>query len=65
MLRANDIVPRNPELLESQEHTLDTPPIAETSSGNGEYSKLKREAESGSDSDDEDSMREKVLLVRF
>ena len=66
MLRANDIVPRNPDLLESQEHTLDTPSISETSSGKGEYSeysKLKKEAEPESESDDEDSMREKVLLV--
>ena len=65
MLRANDIVPRNPEPLKHQEHTLDTLPISETSSGKGEYSILKREAESGPESDDEVSMREKALMVRF
>ena len=65
MLLANDIVPRNPEFLEPQERTLDTPPISETPSGD---SKVKREAESDSEdseSDDEESMREKALLVRF
>ena len=65
MLHANDIVRRNPEPLEPQEHTLDTLPISKTSSGKGEYFKLKKEAESGSESDDEVSMREKALLVRF
>ena len=65
MLRANDIVPRNPEPLEPQAHTLDTSPISETSSGKGKYSKLKKEAESRFESDDEDSMREKALLVCF
>jgi len=63
MLRANDIVPRNPELLEPQQNT---PPISEKASGKGpkgEYSKLKKEAESGSESDDEEStMRGKALL---
>jgi hypothetical protein len=62
MLLANDIVPRNPELLDPQEHTLDTPPISETPSGN---SNVKKEAESESESDDEESIREKALLVRF
>ena len=61
MLHANGIVPRNPKLLESQEHTLDTT----LSSGKGEYSELKKEAKSASESDDEDSKREKALLVRF
>ena len=63
MLRANDIVPRNPEPLEPQENALDTPPTSETFSGKGEQ--VKEEVESGSESDDEDSMREKALLVRF
>jgi hypothetical protein len=58
MLRANDIVP-------PQEHALETPPISETSSRKGEYIKVKRDVESGSEIDDEDSLsiREKVLLV--
>jgi hypothetical protein len=56
MLRANGIVPRNP--------TLDTPPPPETSSGKGEHSKLKEEVESEFETDDEDDMREKALLVR-
>jgi hypothetical protein len=69
MLRANDIAPRNPEPLEppSQERTLNTPLTSETSSGKGEHFKVKKEADSetGSETDDEDSMREKALLVRF
>ena len=65
MLRANDIVPRNIEPLEPQVHTLDTLSISKTSSRKGEYSKLKKEAKSGSESDDKDSMREKNPLVRF
>ena len=65
MLRANDIVPRNIEPLELQEHTPNTPSVSEASSRNREYSKLKKEAESGSESDDEVSMREKALMVRF
>jgi hypothetical protein len=66
MLRANDIVPQNPELLEPQE-ALDTPPAYEMASGSG-GSKVKKEAESGpetDDSDEESTMREKALLVRF
>ena len=63
MLHANDIVPRNPEPLASQE-ALDTPPISETSSGKGKQRfKVEKEVESGSE--DEDSMKEKALLVRF
>ena len=67
MLHANGIVPRNPELGEPQEHALDTPPKNDMSSGTGEGSKVKKEAESGIEADgsDEDSMREKALLVRF
>jgi hypothetical protein len=69
MLRANDIVPRNPELPKPQEHALETPPTSETSSGKGEYStKVKREVESGSEIDDDEdslSIREKALLVCF
>jgi len=66
MLRANDIVPQNPEPREPQEHTLDTPPISETSSRKGEHSKVKEEVESGSESEtDEDSMREKALLAEL
>jgi hypothetical protein len=63
MLRANDIVPQNPEPLEPQVHTLDTLP---TSSGKGEP-RVKKEGESraGSETDDEDSIREKALLVRL
>jgi hypothetical protein len=61
MLRANDIVPRNPDPIE--------PLDAETSSGIGDHSKAKMEIKSESDSDseieDEDSMREKALLVSF
>ena len=65
MLRANDIVPRNPEPLEPQEHTHGTLRTSNTS-GKGKHSKVKREAdESGLETDDEDSMREKALLVRF
>ena len=62
MLRANDIAPRNPELLEA---ALDTPPTSETSSSNEEHFRVKKEAESGSEIDDDDSIREKALLVRF
>ena len=65
MLRANDIVPRNLEALEHQEpETLDTPPASEMSLGKREQGyKVEKEVEFGSD--DEDSMREKALLVRF
>lgn len=70
MLRANGIVPRKSE---PQDHILDNLPVSETSLGKGLgqqlESKLKREAESGPESDDldsdEDSLREKVLLVSF
>ena len=65
MLRANDIVPPHPE---PQEHALDTPPTREMSSGKGEYSKVKKEVESGQETDsesDEDIKREKALLVCF
>ena len=70
MLQANGTVPRNPELLEPQGHALDSPPTYEMSSGSGEHSKVKIEAESGpvtaeTDDLDEDSIREKALLVRF
>jgi hypothetical protein len=67
MLRANDIVPRNPEPFEPQVHALDPPPTSEMSSGRGEHSKVKKEVESGPEFDDsdEDSRREKTLLVRF
>ena len=67
MLRANDIVPltRNPEprALEPQ----NTPSTSQTPPGKGEHVQVKREIESGSRIDDEDSlsMREKALLVRF
>ena len=60
MLQANEIVPRNPELLEG--HALGTPATYEISSGGGEHSKVKKEAETNDS--DEDSMREKALLVR-
>ena len=60
-LRANGIIPRNPE-------PLDTLPPPETSSGKGEHSKVKEEeevkSELDSESDDEDTIREKALLVR-
>ena len=68
MLHANDIAPRDPasELLESQE-SLDavTPPTSETSSGKGKHLEVKKEVESGIESDDEESIREKALLVCF
>jgi hypothetical protein len=68
MLRANGIVPRNPEPLqvEPQEHALDTPLTSETSSRKGEHSKMKRDVESGSEIDEDSlSTREKALLVCF
>jgi hypothetical protein len=68
MLRANDIIPRNPEPPKPQERALETPPTSETSSGKGEDStEVKSEVESGSEIDDEDSLsiREKALLVCF
>jgi len=65
MLRANDIVPRNPELFESQEHALDTPPTSGISAGKGGKFKVKKEAESGSDTDDDNSIREKALLAEL
>ena len=62
MLCANGIVPlaRNPEPLEPPS-TSQTPPEK------GEHVQVKREIESGSRIDDEDSlsMRERALLVRF
>ena len=70
MLRANGIAPRNPE-AQLENHIHDTLPTSETSSGKGlgEQSKVKWEAESGPESDeldsDEDSLREKFLLVSF
>ena len=58
MLQANEIVPRNPELLEPQGHA-----------GSGEHTIVKKEdAEFGPESDDSDEdsiMRERALLVRF
>jgi hypothetical protein len=65
MLRANDMIPRNPQSLEPQEHALNASPTPETSSGGKEehYSKVKTEIELGSDMEDEDSMREKAFLV--
>ena len=67
MLRANDIVPRNPEPLEPQESVLDasTPHTSETSSRKGERFKVKNDLEFGSETDDENSIREKALFVRF
>ena len=67
MLRANDIVPRNPEHLEPQKSGFDavTPPKSETSSGKGKYFNVKKEVESGLEIDDKDSIKEKALLVRF
>ena len=65
MLRANDIVPRNPD-LELHKPPLGTPTISETSSRKEEFSKVKKEAESCQENDDSDvSMREKALLVCF
>ena len=65
MLRANDIVPRNPD-LELRKLPLGTPTISETSSRKEEIFKVKKEAESGPEIDDSDvSMREKALLVCF
>ena len=67
MLRANDIVPRNPELLEPQKSALDavTPPTSETSSGKRKRIKAEKDVESGLESDDEEGIREKALLVCF
>ena len=65
MLFANDIVPlaRTPEPVEPQ----DTPSASETPSGKVEHVQVKRDVESGSEIDNEDSlnMRENALLVRF
>jgi len=62
MLRANDIAPRSP----SPEHAPSTG-TSETSSGKGKHSRLqskvKEEVQSGSETDDEDSVREKALLA--
>jgi hypothetical protein len=57
MLRANGIVPQNPEPLEPQEHVPDTPPTSEASSGKREHSKVKKEVESRTK--DEDGLRER------
>ena len=67
MLLANETVPRDPEPPEPQESALDAvaPPTSETSSGKGKHLEVKKEVESGFETDDEDSMREKALLVRF
>lgn len=66
MLRANDIVPRNPEPLAPQKRALDTPSTSQMSTRMGEQFKVKKEADgSGSDTDDEDSIKEKALLVCF
>ena len=69
MLQANEIVPRNPELLEPKGHALHTPATFEVSSGSREHTKVKKEdAEFGPESDDSDEdsiMKEKALLVRF
>ena len=67
MLRAIDIIPRNPETPKPRTHGLETPPTSETSSRKGEYTKVKRDDESGSEIDDEDSLSriEKALLVCF
>ena len=67
LLRANGIVPQNPKPLELQDHNLDTPSTFETSSEKGKHFKVKKEAESGPETEDsdEDSLREKALLVRF
>ena len=59
MLRANGIAPQNPEPREPKEHA----PTSETSSGKGKHFKVEKEVESGCE--DEDSMREKALLVCF
>jgi hypothetical protein len=64
MLHANDIVPRNPEPLEPQEYALDTV-TPETSSGKGKQFKVEKDVESGLETDDEESMKEKALLVCF
>ena len=64
MLLANDIVPRNPEPLEPQESALDAAALS-TSETKGEHFKVKKEVESGIESDDEDSIREKALSVCF
>ena len=67
MLRANDIVPRNAEPLVPQESALDvaTPPTSETSLGKRKHFKVEKDVESGLESDDEESIREKALLVCF
>ena len=67
MLRANDIVPRNAEPLVPQESALDvaTPPTSETSLGKRKHFKVEKDVESGLESDDEESIRERALLVCF
>lgn len=65
MLQANEIAPRNPEPLKPREHTLDAPPTPETSSGKRKHRKVKEEVGSEGEYEDEESKREKALLVRF
>ena len=67
MLLANNIVPRSSEPLEPQESALDaaTPPTSETSSGKRKHFKVEKDVESGLESDDEEGIREKALLVCF
>ena len=66
MLFANDIVPRNAEPPVPQE-SLDvaTPPTSETSLGKRKHIKAEKDVESGLESDDEEGIREKALLVCF
>jgi len=58
MLRANDIAPP----LEPQE-PLNIPPTSETSSRKRGHFEVKKEDDSGSETDDEDRVREKALLA--
>jgi len=60
MLQANEIAPRNPEPLESQEIALDTPP---TSLGKREHSIPKVESDFEEESEDEDGKKERALLA--
>ena len=68
MLRANGIVPHpEPLQVEPKQHTSDNPPSPETSSGKGERSesKVKEEIDTELETEDENNMREKALLVHF
>ena len=67
MLLANNIVPRSSEPLEPQEFPLDavTPPTSEMSSGKRKHIKAEKDVESELESDDEESIRERALLVCF